>query len=137
MCVLICSFIFTLATGSSVVSFNDIVGHDIVSQVMEDNSPKQEVGNNVKSIDGQSMEEENKEAYSQQVLNPITEGTIGSNTDDTIGCNSESYYVELSHFVIVINYYCNIDCLMEVGVCEGEDKHETSRKCQHFSILVK
>ena len=100
MCTLICSFIFTLATESSVVSFNDNAGHDIRNQVWKDNSPQQEVDNNVQSIDyntGQSMEEENKEANSQQALNPITEGTIGSNIDNTKGSNTESTYAELSH----------------------------------------
>ena len=92
MCVLMYSFIFILATGSSVVSFNNIAGHEIVNQVWEDNS--------IQSMDyntGQSMEEENKEANSQQALNPITEGIIGSNTDDTKGSNTESAYAELSH----------------------------------------
>ena len=96
---MICSFIFTLATVSSVVSFNDIAGPDIGNQVMEDSFPQQEV-DNVQSIDyntGQSMEEGNKEANSQQVLNPITEGSIGSNTDNTKGSNTESAYTELSH----------------------------------------
>ena len=67
---------------------------------MEDNSPQQEVYNNVQSIDyntGQSMEEEIKEANSQQALNPITEGTIGSNINNKMGSNTESAYAELSH----------------------------------------
>ena len=100
MCVLICSFIFILATVSSVVLINDIAGHHIVNQVWEYNSPQQEVNNNAQSIDyntGHSMEEENKEANSQQALNPITEGTIGSNTDNKLGSNIESAYAELSH----------------------------------------
>ena len=96
----VCSFIFILATGSSVVLINDIAGHSTGNQVWEDNSPQHEVNNGVQSIDyntGQSMEEENKEANSQQTLNPITEGTIGSNTDNTKGSNTESAYAELSH----------------------------------------
>ena len=100
MYALICSFIYSLATWSSVVLFNDIAGHDIVNLVWEDNSPQQEVDNGIQNIDyntGQSMEEENKEANSQQALNPITEGTIGFNTDDTMGSNTESAYAKLSH----------------------------------------
>ena len=97
MCTLICSFIFTLATVSSVVSFNDIAGHDIVNLVWENNSHQQEVDNNGHNMDcntGQSMEEENKEANSQQALDFISEGTIGSNADYVMGSSNESYYAE-------------------------------------------
>ena len=90
-------FIFTLATGSSVVLFNDITGHDIGNQVLMDHSPQQEVDNNVQSMDyntGQSMEKKNKETNSQQALNFITEGI---NTDDTMSYNNESHYAELNH----------------------------------------
>ena len=100
MCALIYSFVFTLATWSSVVSFNDIAGHDMVNLIWEGNSPQQEVDNSVQSIDyntGQSLEEENKEANSQQALNYITEGTISSNTNNTKGSYTESAYAELSH----------------------------------------
>ena len=78
--------------GCSIVLFNDIVGHDIGNQVMGDNSPPQEVDNNVQRIDCNtewSMEENNKEVNSQQILKPITEGTMGSNTEDAVGTNTE------------------------------------------------
>ena len=68
-----------------------------MNRVWENNSPPQ---NNVQSMDyntGQSMWKENKETNGQQALNPITESTIGSNTDDNTMFNNASAYAELSH----------------------------------------